>query len=466
MSHYISSLLIDPFVRQARRLSRSLEDIPRPDIQSDQPNHEAPSQANPVIIPFIADQEVSTLVEPAAGTAQPTTLNGYQPTSVFTSTSETFQTRSWQLVQRDDEEGDSLAMMESGDAEDEGNAQSDTSATTDNRSYEPLNDLLNNLTSVTSSFSNSARSLVDATMSPIGSSRQHPEGAGQRSRDDSDNSGTGDGFLPADDGMRHTRQRIIAIQRSDSSNEAKARLIHGVMTEKHNPSQQSLTAPRACSPDYIQSSHHTWAPQSLKSLDGSTRVSSPPSSSSSHADQPDLVRLSPPDLTPTYWQPPRVRIDSERNSIDGEEIVKALGCQHYKRNIKLQCSACYKWYTCRFCHDAVEDHMLNRRATKNMLCVLCGCAQPASEACIQCHERAAWYYCDVCKLWDDDPEKSIYHCDDCGICRIGEGLGKDFFHCKVIDIDLPEDAANRLADLLCVHVDIYPGYSSLHRAVD
>jgi hypothetical protein len=36
-----------------------------------------------------------------------------------------------------------------------------------------------------------------------------------------------------------------------------------------------------------------------------------------------------------------------------------------------------------------------------------------------------------CKLWDDDPEKSIYHCNDCGICRIGQGLGKDFFHCKV-----------------------------------
>ena len=75
--------------------------------------------------------------------------------------------------------------------------------------------------------------------------------------------------------------------------------------------------------------------------------------------------------------------------------------------------------------------MLNRRETKNMLCMLCGCAQPASEECALCSERGAWYYCDVCKLWDDDPEKSIYHCNDCGICRVGKGLGKDFFHCKV-----------------------------------
>lgn len=74
--------------------------------------------------------------------------------------------------------------------------------------------------------------------------------------------------------------------------------------------------------------------------------------------------------------------------------------------------------------------MLNRRETKNMLCMLCGCAQAASEECALCSVRGAWYYCDVCKLWDDDPQKSIYHCNDCGICRVGQGLGKDFFHCK------------------------------------
>jgi hypothetical protein len=24
------------------------------------------------------------------------------------------------------------------------------------------------------------------------------------------------------------------------------------------------------------------------------------------------------------------------------------------------------------------------------------------------------YYCDICKFFDDDPKKSIYHCDGCG----------------------------------------------------
>jgi hypothetical protein len=66
-----------------------------------------------------------------------------------------------------------------------------------------------------------------------------------------------------------------------------------------------------------------------------------------------------------------------------------------------------------------------------MLCMLCGHAQPAAQYCKQCGELAAQYYCAACKLWDNDASKSIYHCNDCGICRVGKGIGKDFFHCKV-----------------------------------
>jgi uncharacterized CHY-type Zn-finger protein len=97
----------------------------------------------------------------------------------------------------------------------------------------------------------------------------------------------------------------------------------------------------------------------------------------------------------------------------------------------LQCHTCKRWYTCRFCHDQAEDHSLERRKTENMLCMLCTLPQPAAQWCKGCGECAASYFCGVCKLWDNDSAKSIYHCDDCGICRIGQGLGKDFFHCKV-----------------------------------
>jgi hypothetical protein len=75
-----------------------------------------------------------------------------------------------------------------------------------------------------------------------------------------------------------------------------------------------------------------------------------------------------------------------------------------------------------------------RPETKNMFCMLCSEIQPAAQVCRSCHETVARYYCDTCKLWDDRSEKSIYHCDQCGICRVGKGLGQDYFHCEKCNI--------------------------------
>ncbi|KAI8090148.1 zinc-ribbon-domain-containing protein [Gilbertella persicaria] len=118
------------------------------------------------------------------------------------------------------------------------------------------------------------------------------------------------------------------------------------------------------------------------------------------------------------------------------EEEDVLGCKHYRRNCKLQANCCQKLASCRFCHDDVEDHTIVRSDTKNMLCMFCLKLQPAAQSCMHCGEQMARYYCDQCKLWDDDPKKSIYHCDDCGICRQGKGLGEDFFHCKKCNICL------------------------------
>lgn len=243
--------------------------------------------------------------------------------------------------------------------------------------------------------------------------------------------------LPADDGMSYMRKRILSIHRSARSNEEKARLVHRLMTEKFNasqPARRGSSVLRASSPASMRSSGRPRTPSTLKSTDSLRQTSSPPTSSGSNSESTNLFNLTSEDLKPTYFirsSPISKERDSERISTDLEEEAQAFGCKHYKRNIKLQCSACFRWYTCRFCHDAVENHMLNRRETKNMLCMQCSTAQSASGECTACGERSAWYYCDVCKLWDDDTQKSIYHCNDCGICRVGQGLGKDFFHCKV-----------------------------------
>ncbi|CAO0803276.1 unnamed protein product [Mucor circinelloides] len=145
----------------------------------------------------------------------------------------------------------------------------------------------------------------------------------------------------------------------------------------------------------------------------------------------------------TTHPPASSQADASLNSTENDysksynnEEKGILGCKHYQRKCKLQANCCQKIVTCRFCHDDVEDHNIVRNETKNMLCMLCMTLQPAAQDCSNCGERVARYYCDKCKLWDDDPKKAIYHCDDCGICRQGNGLGKDFFHCKKCNICL------------------------------
>lgn len=252
-----------------------------------------------------------------------------------------------------------------------------------------------------------------------------------------------DDSLPADDGMSLLRKRILAIQCTGSSSAEKALRIHQLMTEQSISSKITLEEPRSAHSSFQSSlannpKSHTQSPAS--SMENKMLSTLPLASHSMTPQDVSLFDLSPSDLQPTYHQqashdvdggPMETMSSSGQSSKEFEGRLRPLGCPHYRRNIKLKCSICGRWYTCRFCHDNAEDHSLKRRETKYMLCMLCGSAQAASGDCINCGEPSARYYCDVCKLWDDDPAKSIYHCYDCGICRVGQGLGKDFYHCKV-----------------------------------
>ena len=293
-------------------------------------------------------------------------------------------------------------------------------------------------------------SINEAGMRYMGGSGRSRQGTGQSSIMEVSPvspSPIGGSTLPEDDGMGRMRERIIKIQDMKVSGSEKSRLIHALMTEQYSSSQLNLNHPhdlRPHSPSSFRSHDRPFTPTSTQSTNDLAPTASPQTSLSSGADVELCVTLQ--DQKPTYYVPRTEQspddastddpLDSTDHALDGEDDERPLGCMHYKRNVKLQCSACAKWYTCRFCHDEVEDHSLNRRETKNMLCMLCGCAQRAAENCRECGEPAAWYYCGICKLWDNDPEKSIYHCNDCGICRIGQGLGKDFYHCKASFRDL------------------------------
>jgi hypothetical protein len=233
-----------------------------------------------------------------------------------------------------------------------------------------------------------------------------------------------DGVLPEDDGMGALRRRLLAIQSKEIPAEDKARLMHETLMESYRRSRAASIANTSSSA--ALPAGEAWEQSiALGTLDSLKFWQHP----LGEAPPAEKFTLTAQDIKPTYAS---LRLlPQEQDSDQYGSISRPLGCQHYLRNVKLQCSTCHKWHTCRFCHDEAESHTLIRKETKNMLCMLCSCPQRAADVCVNCGITAARYYCNICKLWDDHPSKSIYHCDDCGICRRGEGLGKDFFHCKV-----------------------------------
>ncbi|CAK9797641.1 RING finger and CHY zinc finger domain-containing protein 1 [Anthophora quadrimaculata] len=139
------------------------------------------------------------------------------------------------------------------------------------------------------------------------------------------------------------------------------------------------------------------------------------------------------------------RTVAERASTSKEEPLwptntnDDYGCEHYKRRSKFVTPCCNKVYTCRFCHDKEETHTVNRKEVTELICVLCDTRQPVQATCQNCHCRFGKYTCLECNLFDDE-DKNQYHCDGCGICRVG---GRDrFFHCAKCNMCLPVQLQN------------------------
>jgi hypothetical protein len=234
-------------------------------------------------------------------------------------------------------------------------------------------------------------------------------------------------LLPEDDGMRALRSQIQAVNARHVSPAEKGRLMHGLLLERYNASRvkSSLDVGPQIGPATVSRT-----PEPPTGPLDSFRFWQNPADLA----LPETFSLSNDDIAPTF-APIRRPKGSGLNTPNGDAIPvdtqAPLGCQHYERNVKSQCFACNKWYTCRLCHDANEDHKLPFLETRFMLCMLCSTPQRVSDTCINCAEPAAQYYCHICKLWESRQSKPIYHCADCGICRRGFGLGKDYVHCKV-----------------------------------
>ncbi|CAK8696970.1 RING finger and CHY zinc finger domain-containing protein 1-like [Clavelina lepadiformis] len=125
---------------------------------------------------------------------------------------------------------------------------------------------------------------------------------------------------------------------------------------------------------------------------------------------------------------------SDDLNFDNKELISD-GCIHYTRRCKFVSPCCQKIFTCRICHDEeVTSHQLNRHAVEGLVCSSCDCKQPVSNKCISCGISFGNYFCPVCCMFDDR-DKGQFHCDKCGICRVG---GRDnFFHCEKCGLCLP-----------------------------
>lgn len=435
MSSLVSDFLINPVLRQARRFSRSEAPVHTHDSNDPLAPHPVPGNNNESDEVFIED-----VIEGEAVMDLPDTRNDASVDNIIQSSSNPSGDTHNLQHEADRSQIDPLAHS---------HIQSNTSLADRN--------LSGNLSSSTipqthgevteGSSSNATLNVLDLQMSPAEGTSQHPS---QNSTSASIGLDTGSSALPADDGMGPLRQRIKYIQAMDIPTEQKALLMHQLLTQGYTEAHELFHAKNyvpTTTSDKTISQERPATPGSLSSfiwqMNGALDLAP--------ATEIHTFHLSPGDLQRTY-----APLDTPENDFGSEEsestedLLPQLGCKHYKRNVKLQCSTCDRWYTCRLCHDEVEDHILIRHDTKNMLCMICGCAQRAGEFCVECGERTAWYYCDVCKLWDNDPNKSIYHCNDCGICRKGRGLGKDFFHCKVSYIQ----ANSLIYILLTVSIDL------------
>ncbi|XP_037414074.1 probable E3 ubiquitin-protein ligase RZFP34 isoform X2 [Triticum dicoccoides] len=123
-----------------------------------------------------------------------------------------------------------------------------------------------------------------------------------------------------------------------------------------------------------------------------------------------------------------------------EKFDKGLmqyGCAHYRRRCRIRAPCCNEIFDCRHCHnesknsikiDTPTRHELPRHELQQVICTLCGTEQEVRQVCINCGVCMGKYFCEVCKLFDDDVSKQQYHCHACGICRIGGR--ENFFHCS------------------------------------
>ena len=87
-------------------------------------------------------------------------------------------------------------------------------------------------------------------------------------------------------------------------------------------------------------------------------------------------------------------------------------CKHYSHwmySIEPDTNTIVK---CRLCYEEMTGRQFNRFSVEKMKCDFCYCIQPVNSSC-QNSECTMFlkkhkYYCDICHLWDNKPQKDDY----------------------------------------------------------
>ncbi|KAI9714458.1 MAG: hypothetical protein M1820_000419 [Bogoriella megaspora] len=140
--------------------------------------------------------------------------------------------------------------------------------------------------------------------------------------------------LPEDDGMRSLRLQIKQIWETEGTSEEKARWMHMLMTKNYNVSRGHLVVSPSSlgieTPEIAPAPVAAANPGAIEELIARfTSVTQPTTNPEQDYD------LKPDDMVPTYWREPQ-QIEHEGEGEGEEEEGHVLGCEHYKRNVKVQ----------------------------------------------------------------------------------------------------------------------------------
>ncbi|KAG5562659.1 hypothetical protein RHGRI_005398 [Rhododendron griersonianum] len=86
-------------------------------------------------------------------------------------------------------------------------------------------------------------------------------------------------------------------------------------------------------------------------------------------------------------------------------------CPHYRRRCRIRAPCCNEIFDCRHCHNEAKNginvdqkhrHDIPRHLVQQVICSLCGTEQEVRKICISCGVCMGRYFCETCKLFDDD----------------------------------------------------------------